>query len=176
MHNSWLLRRAWLKKKRTQKLQSGRVTSQKQVRHQASPHVDEERVAIGLNCIRCGLPLQIAASAAPGSGYRTKCWFSRTFRAQQYDDTRVTSPDRTLEDPKHGSAIVGSHSRTISPRAWLHRLLGDPRGSNPQGAAGRRGKRDRRNRLCGAVESPPTAASGPFCADDVIIFHVGADA
>jgi hypothetical protein len=27
--------------------------------------VDEERVAIGLNCIRCGLPLQIAASAAP---------------------------------------------------------------------------------------------------------------
>jgi hypothetical protein len=27
--------------------------------------VDEERTAIGLNCIRCGLPLQITASATP---------------------------------------------------------------------------------------------------------------
>lgn len=27
--------------------------------------MNEERIAIGLNCIRCGLPLQIAASATP---------------------------------------------------------------------------------------------------------------
>ncbi len=50
------------------------------------------------------------------------------------------------------SAVVGGHSRGISPRALLHRRARGLRGGDPQGAAYRRGKRDGRNRPCGAVE------------------------
>ena len=60
-----------------------------------------------------------------------------------------TVGDRSRQDV---SAVVGGHCRGISPRALLHRRARGLRGGDPQGAAYRRGKRDGRNRPCGAVE------------------------
>ena len=74
---------------------------------------------------------------------------------------------------KDVSAAVGGHCRGISPGALLYRLLGGLRGGDPQGAADCRGKRDGRNRPRRAMEYHATAASGPFCAHDVVLLQVG---
>lgn len=72
--------------------------------------------------------------------------------------------------PQDVSAIVGGHSRGISPRALLQRLLGGLQGSNARRTTLRCGQRDRRNRSCRAVEQHLAPTSGPFCAHDVIVF------
>ncbi len=77
---------------------------------------------------------------------------------------------------KDVSAVVGGHSRGISPRTLLHGFLGDLRGGDPRGAAHGSGKRDGRNGPRGAVEQHVAAASGPFCAHDIVLFQVCGDA
>ena len=57
--------------------------------------------------------------------------------------------DRSRQDV---SAVVGSHSRGVSPGALLHRFLGGLRGGDSGGATHSRGQRDRRNGSHGTVE------------------------
>jgi hypothetical protein len=75
-------------------------------------------------------------------------------------------------EQKDVSAVVGSHSRGVSPRTLLHGFLGGLRGGDPGGATHSRGQRDRRNGSRGAVEQHPAPTTGPFCPYDVILFQV----
>ena len=58
----------------------------------------------------------------------------------------------------------------------LNGFLGGLRGGDPRGAALCGRKRDGRNGPRGAVEQHVAPASGPFCAHDVVLLQVGADA
>ena len=74
------------------------------------------------------------------------------------------------------SAVVGSHSRGVSAEALRNVFLGAYAAVIPEEQHTAVGPRDRRNDPRGAVEQHVAPTTGPFCAHDLLVFQVGADA